>query len=630
MSSPTDDFYHAVNGDWLKKTFVPDDMSRVSEFDVLQQANLQRIKSMIAEGLGKSQDLNNLAAFIAAGMDPARKEQGAEVLLPYFSMIASSPLSVALAKLSIIGLHGLFHLSVDERLSDNRVFLINIDQPSLGLPDKRYYVDAKFADTRAKYKEFIQATCSVLSRVNIFVDPQSVYALEQALAQHLLTPDELRNIREVQTEMPFDKVVALLSRLDMRSFVDELKRASATLASFENQGLLKTVAVNNVGYFLGLNEVLATMDVKPYLMWKVFVSSMGYLNEDLEQMRFDFYGTHLSGIARMKPLEERVIATASNLMGDVLGQAYGRRYFPAESRRYIEDMVENIKAALADKIRVLDWMTPVTKREALSKLRGMRAKIGYPEKIRDYSKLRLSGTYFQQSRMLAFHHLQLSLRKLKEGKDKDMWEIGAHEVNAYYSPIRNEIVFPAGILQSPFFDPTHSTARNYGAIGCVIGHEICHGFDDQGRLFDEKGNMRNWWTDSDTEEYNKRSDVVKRQYDRLTIAGHKLNGDLTLGENIADICGVIQSLNGLKLAYRRQNKPFTYADRAEFFRTYARLWRQVVREEELVKRLSNDPHAPGVFRVNQVLRNVGEFHEAFRIRSDNNMYMAPCERVRLW
>jgi putative endopeptidase len=275
-------------------------------------------------------------------------------------------------------------------------------------------------------------------------------------------------------------------------------------------------------------------------------------------------------------------------------------------------------------------MEDITKNKAKKKLNKMKFKIGYPLIIDDYSNLKLSGSYLQQRQLLAWHNFILNVQKLSQKNNEEVWGIGAHEVNAYYSPIQNEIVLPVGILQPPFFDILKSDLYNYGSIGAVIGHEICHGFDDQGRLFDENGNMNNWWTEKDNIKYHNKTDILIKQYDELSIHNHKLNGKLTLGENIADVCGLTNALDALKYVYEKKHLLLTDKDKDVFFKAYGQLWRQKVKKEEVIKRLNIDPHSPGIYRVNQVLKNIPEFYTTYNIKSWNKMYLPEHMRFKFW
>jgi putative endopeptidase len=316
----------------------------------------------------------------------------------------------------------------------------------------------------------------------------------------------------------------------------------------------------------------------------------------------------------------------SNIFYDYLGIEYCKKYFLQKSKNYVKKMIKNIKITMGEKIKKLNWMSDITKKKALLKLKLMNYKVGYPNKIINYSKLKLSNNIFSQIILINKYLIKINLKKLNKKPNTDHWSIGSHEINAYYNPIQNEIVFPAGILQPPFFNINKSDAYNYGRIGFIIGHEICHGFDDQGRTFDEKGNLKNWWIKSDEKKYKTKIKLLQKQFDKIKIENNKINGSLTLGENIADLCGGIIAFSTLK----KINKNLTLEDKKEFFISYAKLWRQKIRSKELSNLIKSDVHSPGILRVNEVLKNMDDFHETFNITKNNKMFIKPENRVKIF
>lgn len=594
-----DDFYTYINSKWLKNIKLDDNKAKETEFTILHEKNSKKIKKIILK--------NKLLKHIyKIGLS----KKNFDVILPLIEFIKSNDLETTLAYLTNIGIDHLFDINVNENLFNNKKNIIFFNEPSLSI-NKEMYNNPNIYN---KYKKYVYKYGKILKKYNINIDIKNILKYEKQLNKSLKSSEESRNINEYYTLIKYNDFTKKINfNLD--------KYISLIFPNIK----IKEVIVGNINYF---NFILVKDEkiIKDYLIFKLIESSGTFLSDEFEKINFDFYGRTMSGIKKNKPKKKKIINIISKIFYDYLGIEYCEKYFSKESKKYIIKMIKNIKITMAERLKKIDWMSKTTKKKALLKLKSMRYYIGYPNKIKNYSQLKLSNNFFTQMLLINKYLIKINFKKLNKKPDTGYWSMGAYEINAYYNPVKNEMVFPAGILQPPFFNIKKSYAYNYGTIGFIIGHEICHGFDDQGRNFDEKGNLKNWWTSNDEIKYKAKIKVLEKHFSKIKLENNKINGVLTLGENIADLCGGTIAFNALK----KTKSDLTLKEKKEFFISYAKLWRQKVRSKELTRLIKSDVHSPGILRVNEVLKNMNEFYEIFNISKNNKMYIKPINRVNIF
>jgi putative endopeptidase len=592
-----DDFYTYVNYKWLKNKKLDDNKAKLSEFTILHEKNNKKIKKIILK--------NKLLKHIyKLGLS----KKSFDVIFPLIDYIKSNDLETILAYLTNIGIDHLFNIKVEENLFNNKENILFFDQPSLSI-NKDMYNNPNIYN---EYKKYIYKYAQILKQYDINIDVPNILKYEKKINELLHSLEEHRNINDYYTLIKYNDFAKKIN-FDLNKYI------SLIIPNTK----IKEIIVGNKNYLYFLKDEKI---IKDYLIYKVVESCGVFLSDKFEKINFNFYGRIISGIKKKNNKKKKIINTISNIFYDYLGIEYSKQYFSKESKYYVIKMIQNIKITMAKKLKKLDWMSNTTKQKALLKLKLMKYTVGYPNKIRNYSKLKMSNNIFTQMMLINEFLIKKNFKKLNKKPETDHWSIGAHEINAYYNPIQNEMVFPAGILQPPFFDIRKSDAYNYGTIGFIIGHEICHGFDDQGSSFDEKGNLKNWWIRSDEKKYKIKIKLLQKQFDKIKLENNKINGTLTLGENIADLCGVTIAFNALKKA----NKNLTLKDKKEFFISFAKLWRQKMRPKELSRLIKSDVHSPGILRVNEVLKNMDEFYETFDITKNDKMYIKPVNRIKIF
>jgi putative endopeptidase len=618
---PYEDFYQYANGNWLASATIPPDKPAIITFTLLQDHNRDVLHDILEDlknaDAPKDSVSGKVGAFYRSGMDEQRIEAaGAKPLQEEFDRIAgvkdAAGLVPVLAHLHGYGVGAAFRLDAQPDLKDSSRTIAGLHQGGLGLPDRDYYLktDAKAEALRAAYREHVEKMLRLLGDTpeRAADEARAVLDFETRLAKASKTRVELRDPKANYHLMSVEQLQAEAPGVAWKPYFEGVGLAGLKEADVGQPAFLKEV---------GTMLTAVPLDAwKAYLRWHLLNAVADTLGTPFEKEEFHFKGTVLRGVPQMRPRWERVLETTDHLLGEALGQLYVQKAFPPEAKARAEAMVHNIKAALRDRLETIDWMSPATKQEALKKLDAIAVKIGYPSKWKDYSGLSVDGGVYVRNVLRAEgFEWQREMAKIGKPVDRGEWQMTPPTVNAYYNPSQNEIVFPAGILQPPFFDPQADDAVNYGGIGMVIGHELTHGFDDQGRQFDAAGNLRDWWTAQDEKTFKERAAQVADQYDRYEVLdGRHINGKLTLGENIAD-------LGGLKLAYlalkkSHQGKPapakidgFTAEQR--YFLAFAQLWRAKRRDEEVRVRLTTDPHSPPRFRVLGPLYNMPEFFEVF-------------------
>ena len=635
--NPADDFFRFANNKWLENNPIPEEYTSYGAFTEIDQRNEVLIQDIIDEASKDTKATQGsmsqkIRDFYNAGMDTvAINERGYSELLPYFEKVDAlgdkAQLAELLGYLHSNGFGGFFNAgpSTDPKNADR--VIMHLFQGGLSLPDRDYHCGNESKDMRDKYVEHITNMFKLVGVENNAAKQKakSILALETELAKNSLTRVERRDP---------DRTYNKRSRADLQSSTPDFdwnnyfNAAGAPAFDSLNVGMPDFVAAMN-----GIITKTDMNTIKDYLKWKIITNSAGLLSDDLDQEDFNFYSNYLYGQEVQQPRWRRVLNATSGCLGEAIGQLYVEKYFPAASKEKMVKLIGNLKVALSERIKALDWMSDETKAKAIHKLDCVNVKVGYPDKWKDYSGLEITNeSYFKNYHNVVSFENAREMAKIGKPVDKDEWFMTPQTVNAYYSPDMNEIVFPAAILQPPFFNPEADDAVNYGGIGVVIGHEMTHGFDDQGCKYDEKGNLNNWWTEEDATKFAERTKQLVKLFDEFVLRGNHINGQLTLGENIADLGGLNIAWDAYQLTDEaKANKSidgFTPAQR--FFISYGTIWRNNIRDKALERRIKEDVHSPAEARVNRTLGSMPHFYEAFDIQPENKMYIAPEKRAAIW
>lgn len=635
---PADDLYRHVNGEWLRTAVIPPDRAVDGGFYMLRDRSEENVRDIILES-SMNPDATPIARKIgdlyASFMDEARIEAaGVQPISADISSIDAittfEQFISVFGRLQRFGVGGPFHPFVDNDDRQPDQYIVNIWQGGLGLPDESYYKDAEHEDIRIKYREHITAMLSLAGIDDALQKAERIYALENALAEHHWDRVKCR-----EADLTYNK----LSMAELAELAPEFPWTHYLAAVGAPGSAFAHVIVRQPSFLQGMSAVLKAFplaDWKMWLTWHLISDAAPLLSRKFVEQNFAFYGTTLSGTPELRERWKRGVGLVEGAMGEAVGEVYVAKHFPPAAKERMEELVANLIEAYRQSISNLQWMGEATRAKALEKLTKFTPKIGYPERFRDYSALTIDpDDVVGNARRAAEFEWNRNLKKLEGPVDRTEWFMTPQTVNAYYNPGMNEIVFPAAILQPPFFDMDADDAANYGGIGAVIGHEIGHGFDDQGSKFDGDGNLENWWTESDRSEFEKLTSKLIAQYDALSpeeTPGSFVNGAFTIGENIGD-------LGGIGIAYKAYLLSLKGAEPAvidgltgaqRFFYGWAQVWRTKIRPEEALRRLTIDPHSPSEFRCNQVVRNVDEFHEAFNVTPEDALWLAPDERVKIW
>ncbi|MGY2701302.1 M13 family metallopeptidase [Nocardioides sp. HB32] len=633
---PQDDLFGHVNGRWLDETEIPSDRSSWGPFVQLGDAAEEHVHAIIedlarqvAEGADVDDDARKIGDLFASFMDEDTvNARGTRPIRPLVDAVAGlrdvRDLAAFLGEFERIGGHGLFGSYVDTDSKDSDRYLFNLVQGGLGLPDESYYRDEKFAEVREKYVAYLTRLFTLAEHDGAEAAARTVLDIDTRLAAGHWERAETRDVQKTYNLMTKAELVELAPAFDWDAYVTNLGGSDETLAE---------VCVRQPSYVAHLSGVLEEVGIDEWRHWllaHVLRASAGYLTDDFVETNFDFYGRTLNGTPELRARWKRGVALVEGAMGEAVGKEYVARHFPPASKAMMDDLVANLLAAYRQSISKLDWMTDETKQRAYEKLDTFRPKIGYPEKFRDYSRLQVTrddllgnvaaASAFETDRQLA---------KIGSPVDRDEWFMLPQTVNAYYNPGTNEICFPAGILQKPFFSPDADEAENYGGIGAVIGHEVGHGFDDQGAQYDGAGNLNDWWTPADKEAFQVKSRALIEQYDAFeprNLPGEHVNGALTVGENIGDLGGLTIGHTAYLIA---QGGEASVEDRRKLFLNWAYCWRTKRRKEQDLQYLTIDPHSPPEFRAN-IVRNLDEFHEVFGSAEGDGLWLDPADRVRIW
>ncbi|WP_028081259.1 M13 family metallopeptidase [Solimonas soli] len=632
-----DDFYRHVDGTWLKKTEIPADKSNYGAFTKLAddaQQHLREIIETAAADAGKKagSDEQKVGDFYASFMDEARADQlGLAPLKDELARIDAlkdrKELPALLAHLETIGV-ATFPGQVEPDAKNSKQYVVYLNQGGTQLPDRDYYLEKgdKFEAIRQAYVAHIAKMLTLAQLPDPEQNANAIMALETRLAQAQWTQVESRDADKTYNKFEFAELGKLTPGFDWTAYVDGMGIG-------KSPGLI----IGQPSFFTAWDKIIAATPLptlKVYLQWNLLTNYAPYLSKPFVDENFAFFGATLNGIKEIKPRWKRGVETAEGALGEVLGRLYVAKYFPPEAKARMEKLVQNLLAAYRQSIGSLDWMTDETRQKALAKLAAFDPKIGYPKKWKDYSALvvkadDLVGNVMRSN--VVEHNRETA--KLGGPIDRDEWGMTPQTVNAYYNPLKNEIVFPAAILQPPFFDLNADDAVNYGGIGAVIGHEIGHGFDDQGSKFDGEGNLKSWWTDTDRKNFEARTKALIAQYDAYEpLPGQHVQGAFTIGENIGDLGGLSIAYKAYQIALDGQPAPVIdgFTGDQRFFIGWAQVWRRKYTDENLLNRLKSDPHSPSEFRCNGVVVNVPQFYAAFDVREGDKMYLPPEKRVKIW
>ena len=637
LVKPGDNFAMYVNGTWMKTAKIPADKSSYGAFDMLYDQSQKDVKAIIEEAAkgnnAEGTDEQKIGDYYASFMD--RKGRDAKGIAPIqpelkaIDAIASyDDLAAYFGKANRAGVAIPFSVSVMSDFKDPTKHTLVTWQGGLGLPEREYYLsnDAKMTDIRQKYVAHIEKMFQLTNMPNAAESAAKIMALETALATQQMKKEDTRDIV---------KLYNVYAVKDLKTLMPDFNWT----AMLKNAGVAqeKKLVVTQVDYTKSLNNLIQNTPIdtwKTYLKWGVINGSAGLLTTALDKQNFEFYGKNLYGTESQQEDWKRAVEMVNGGLGEVVGKVYVKKHFSPEAKERMTQMVKNLLKAYAESIKTLDWMSAATKKEALKKVDNFMIKIGYPDKWRDYSALKIAKNdlYGNATRATEFEYNR-NLAKLGKPVDRAEWGMNPQTVNAYYNPSLNEIVFPAAILKPPFFDLNADDAVNYGGIGAVIGHEIGHGFDDQGSAFDGTGTMKNWWTPQDLAAFKKKTSALVAQYSSFkAFPDLNVNGDFTLGENIGDLGGLSIAIKAYKATLNGKEAPvmdgFTGMQRV--FLGWGQVWAEKMREEALRSQIASDPHSPALFRVNGTVRNVPEFYEAFNIKPTDSLYLAPEKRVKIW
>ncbi len=639
---PQDDFYTYANGTWLKKNPIPPEESRWGSFNILLEKNTAEMRT-VAEKAAKEKnagdpDLQKVGDYYASGMDEKSIDAAkAKPLEEEFKKIdeISDPegLLKAIAHLHQLGVRAFFGFTSGQDDKNSTMVISQAYQGGLGMPDRDYYTkdDDASKKLREAYVAHVAKMLTLLGEpmAKANEDAKKILALETELAKPARTRVELRDPQKNYNKMSINDLQALMPNWNWPVYFREI--------GLQDAG---EINVGQPDFFKAANELLKTASIedwKTYLRWHLIHGAAGELSSDFVNENFKFFGTTLTGAKALKPRWKRVVASTDEALGEALGKLYVADNFPPASKARMIELVKNIQEAMADSIKSRDWMDEKTKEEALKKLAAFSVKIGYPDKWRDYSDLKVDrGPFVLNAARAATFETERELNKIGKPVDRSEWGMTPPTVNAYYNPNMNEIVFPAGILQPPFFNANADDAINYGGIGAVIAHEISHGFDDQGRQYDAEGNLRDWWTPESAEKYKERAQKIVDQYSAYEpLPGMHINGQLTQGENIADDGGVKLAFAALQKALKdkpeeAEKKIDGFTPEQRFFLGWAQVWRANTRDEAMKLRLNTDPHSPTKFRANGPLSNSPEFKKAFDLPENCPMVRPADQVVSIW
>tara|TARA_Y100000815_G_scaffold275806_1_gene318111 strand:+ start:19716 stop:21830 length:2115 start_codon:yes stop_codon:yes gene_type:complete len=641
--NPKNDFYSYVNGSWMKNTEIPDDETRWGGFTILREKTDEDMLSILktakeSDKYAPNTDQAKALMIFESELDTvARNEAGIQPILPILEKIEGISSMEEFQKVMTENAaevsQPFFGVAAFSDPNDSSMNACYITPGGLGLPERDYYLndDAKSVEIRQQYVDHITRMLQFLgdSEAEARTQAETILAFETKLAEPRLDKVASRDFRNFNNPRSMKQV-------------QEMVPAVSWEQAFKDLGVTKTVdtvMVMQPKYMGVVQKTFKEGDLatwKTVMRWATLNSNAGLLSTEIEKANWDFYGKTLRGAKKQKPANERALSTVNGTVGEAVGKLYVDEMFPPEAKAKAEDMIANVIEAFKGRVQQLDWMSDTTKLKAIEKLDKFTVKIGYPDKWEDYSTLAVKpeNSYYENMVAVSQWQLEDNLSRINEPVDRTEWGMSPQTVNAYFNPFNNEIVFPAAILQPPFYDYKADEAVNYGGIGAVIGHEISHAFDDSGARFDANGNLVNWWTEDDLTKFTERVNKLAEQYDQIEVLDSLyINGAFTSGENIGDLGGLLGAYDGLQRYYKENGRPdkidgFTPEQR--FFMSWATVWRTKQTEEYTRTQIQTDPHSPGRYRATQPLLNIDAFYEAFNIKEGDSMYIAPEDRVRIW
>ncbi len=634
---PGNDFDTYANGGWKKLNPLPADRGRFGSFDQLAEVAEKQLNDLVKNTAAatnpKGSIPDKIATMFNSGMDTAKIDrQGLQPLTSYIQEIdkITTPDDVQLAVIRFhkFGFSPLFGIYGAADARNSSMVIAQLAQAGMGMPDRDYYLneDPRSADLRAKYIAYITTIFKLMGNDEAVsaANAQKVMAIETQLAKASMSRLEMRDPNKTYNKVTTEELVKLSPVFNWDRYFTDL--------GIGNPGSINLNQPNFVKEISTMLTAVPVDDWKIYLKWNLINEAASYLSTDFVKANFDFYVKAMTGTEVMRPRWKRVLGVTSGVLSEALGQLYVKAYFPQEAKDRMIKLVENLRVSLGERIQNLEWMGPETKQKGLDKLKAINVKIGYPDKWRDYSALEISDDAYVLNVLRASKfETEFSLSKINKPVDKLEWWMSPQTVNAYYSPDKNEIVFPAAILQPPFFFKDGDDAVNYGAIGVVIGHEMTHGFDDQGRKFDKEGNLTDWWTPEDGKRFDERAKVLVDQFNSYVVLDSvHADGQLCLGENIADLGGLNISYQAFQHANTTKEKIDGFTPEQRFFLAYAHVWGQNIRDKEILRRTKEDVHSLGRLRVLGPLKNLPEWYAAFDVKPDQAMYLAPEKRAKIW
>jgi putative endopeptidase len=654
---PQDDLFRHVNGKWIDRTEIPSDKARYGSFHALAEDAEKAVREIIVEAQGSAvgTEERKFGDLYASYMDEARiNELGAGPLtddLASVDAISDIPSFLeTLGRLERQGVSGFFQLYVDNDPGNPERYIALFEQGGLGLPDESYYREAKFADIRTAYVGYLEKMFSLAGLDDASSRAVRVLTLETAIAACHWDNVKSRDSEKTYNLSTWHAVVTTASRPSKNTLSKNTrsKNTSATDGPDLNRwldaldapaGVFDELVLRQPSFLEGVAALLDAGHLEAWtdwLRWQVIRSSAAYLSDEFVEANFDFYGRTLTGTPELRDRWKRGVSLVEGAMGEAVGRIYVERHFPQGAKAAMDVLVGNLVEAYRQSITGLVWMTAATQKRAIEKLDKFTPKIGYPVKWRDYSRLEISPTdLIANVRATSEFEFQRELGKIGTPLDRDEWFMTPQTINAYYNPGFNEIVFPAAILQFPFFDEARDAAANYGAIGAVIGHEIGHGFDDQGSKYDGDGRLTDWWTAADREAFEKLTGSLIEQYNALAprqVPDHHVNGALTIGENIGDLGGLSIAWKAYLIALAGEQPPVIdgLSGAERFFLSWAQAWQQKGRDEEVIRLIAIDPHSPNEFRCNQIVRNIDGYYDTFAVTASDELWLNPEDRVTIW
>jgi putative endopeptidase len=649
-TTPNEDFFRYVNGKWYDNTEIPDDRTNWGSFAELRQNTDEDALGILKSAMGDNKDLKSISLISGSDQEKAvflyetimdtisRNDQGISPILPYLEKVEAieniSDLQSYLIEMEPLGGGGFFGFGVGSDPKDSNRNVGYLGAGGLGLPDRDYYLkdDEDSKNKRDLYIKHITRMLQYLGDDEVSANNQAkqILAFETRLAEPKMDKVERRDARKRYNPTSINDLQKMVPTINWKNY-------------FEGIGVkqIDTVIIGELKYMRELQKILKENNVsdwKTLLRWDVFNGSAGMLSSEIEKANWDFYSKDLSGAKAQRPRDERALQTLNWTIGEALGKLYVDQKFPPEAKVKAQKMIKNVILSFENRINALPWMSEETKVKAVEKLKATKIKIAYPDKWKDYSEMKITsvkegGSYVQNMLNATKYNYNKDLSMLNKPVDKSEWFMAPQVVNAYFNPSYNEIVFPAAILQPPFYNYTADDAVNYGGIGAVIGHEISHSFDDSGSRYDKDGNLNNWWTDEDLTQFESLGKALADQYSAIEVLPDvNINGEFTLGENIGDLGGVLAAYDALQLSFEGDipDNIDGYTAEQRFFISWATVWRTKMRDEALKTRIKTDPHSPGMNRAVQPLLNIDAFYEAFNIKEGDKMYIAPENRVRIW